>query len=134
MTLLAGPTGAAPAKHEPPFTAEEMAVFRRRVQRLGQGGAVVSTPGVLLTVARLIQIAAPKIWRDEAAVLNAIRLLRPSRASGWPIWGLAEIGAGRTYVALARLERAGRITSGWADGPTPRRRLYQVAVTVGPGR
>ena len=64
---------------------------------------------------------------DEAAVLRAIQMLRPSHASGWPIWRLAGIGLGRTYGALARLEASGRVESEWADGPHPRRRLYRVA-------
>lgn len=34
---------------------------------------------------------------------------------------------GRVYPALTRLEQAGEITSGWDDGPYPRRRHYQLA-------
>lgn len=35
--------------------------------------------------------------------------------------------SGWLYPALMRLERQGTITSEWADGPYPRRRLYQIA-------
>jgi hypothetical protein len=72
-----------------------------------------------------------RLQRDESAVLKAISMLRPSQASGWPIGRLAGIHSGRTYVALARLEQSGRVTSQWADGPAPRRRLYRVAAGVG---
>lgn len=33
---------------------------------------------------------------------------------------------GRLYPALSRLERSGDVTSGWADGPEPQRRWYQL--------
>lgn len=36
------------------------------------------------------------------------------------------LSAGRVYPALTRLEQAGEITSGWDDGPYPRRRHYQL--------
>jgi DNA-binding PadR family transcriptional regulator len=36
-------------------------------------------------------------------------------------------GSGTLYPHLARLERDGFITSGWADEPYPRRRLYRIA-------
>lgn len=64
---------------------------------------------------------------DEQAVVNAIRMLRPSRASGWPISRLAGIGVGRTYPALARLEASGVLVSEWSEGPRPRRRVYRLA-------
>ncbi len=66
--------------------------------------------------------------RDEAAVLVAIGMLRPSQAHGWPIIRLASLSPGRTYVALARLERTGLVASDWESpgpvrGMAPRRRL-----------
>lgn len=70
--------------------------------------------------------------RDEAAVLQAIRMLRPSQASGYPIHRLAGIGVGRVYPALARMEADGRVVSEWEQPQPflnefrPRRRLYRV--------
>lgn len=63
---------------------------------------------------------------QEQAVIRAIGMLRPSQAGGYPIHRLAHIGVGQTYVVLARLEGAGRITSEWADMEPPRRRVYRV--------
>lgn len=63
---------------------------------------------------------------DERAVLTAIEMLRPEVASIYPIGRLARIGWGRTTAALARLGVDGRVTSRWAGGPAPRRRLYSV--------
>lgn len=71
-----------------------------------------------------------QIERDTVAVVRAIRMLRPSQASGWPISRLAHIGVGRTYVVLVRLEDSGRVVSSWADGPPPRRRLYRLVSEV----
>ena len=31
------------------------------------------------------------------------------------------------YAPLFKLEKAGRVTSDWASGPVPRRRLYRLA-------
>ena len=64
---------------------------------------------------------------EEQRVLDALGMLRPSKSFGLPIIRLARLGPGRTYVVLARLETAGLITSGWADMPPPRRRLYRLA-------
>lgn len=36
------------------------------------------------------------------------------------------VRSGRLYPALARLEGMGDVTSGWAPGPEPRRRWYQL--------
>lgn len=60
-------------------------------------------------------------------MLGAIAMLRPSQASGYPISRLADLGPGQTHVVLARLEGRGVLTSQWADGPHPQRRLYRVA-------
>lgn len=76
--------------------------------------------------------------RDETAVLQAIRLLRPEQASAVPISRLAGFGVGRVYPALARMEADGRVMSGWEPPSAflsefrPRRRLYRVngSVTV----
>lgn len=66
---------------------------------------------------------------DEQKVLRALGMLRPSNASGWPICRLAQMGPGRTYPALARLEARGAVTSDWTDGPDPRRRIYRVVTS-----
>jgi hypothetical protein len=63
---------------------------------------------------------------DAAAALDAIRMVRPSRATALIIGRLAWLTPGRAHVALARLEREGRVVSRWADGPYPRRRLYAI--------
>jgi hypothetical protein len=68
---------------------------------------------------------------DEEAVLTAIGMLRPSQAFGFPIIRLTGLGPGRTYAALARLERVSRVASDWeTPGPardaSPRRRLYRI--------
>lgn len=63
---------------------------------------------------------------DAAAALDAIRMVRPSRATALIIGRLAWLSPGRAHVALARLEREGRVVSRWADGPYPRRRLYAI--------
>lgn len=68
--------------------------------------------------------------RDEKAVLAAIGMLRPSRASGYPISRLAHIGVARAYPALARLENSGRVVSEWAEGSKPRRRVYRAVSTA----
>lgn len=59
-------------------------------------------------------------------MVNAIRMLRPSQSSSFPISRLARVGVGRAYPALIRLERAGVVESVWADGPYPPRRLYRL--------
>jgi DNA-binding PadR family transcriptional regulator len=50
------------------------------------------------------------------------------RLSGYPIGHLAGVSSGSVYVALARLERAGWVTSEWEQNPPPgqrgRRRFY----------
>lgn len=75
---------------------------------------------------RLARRRDARAQADAAAVLAAIRMLRPSCASGYPIGRLARISPGRVHVALARLEREGRVASRWASGPPwPRRRLYR---------
>lgn len=71
------------------------------------------------------QWLAERRRREEAAVLAAIAMLRPSWAGGSPIALLARLSVARVYVVLARLEKSGRVTSGWADGPHPRRRVYR---------
>ncbi len=74
--------------------------------------------------------------QDDAAVLRAIRMLRPEYASGYPISRLAGVGIGRVYVALARMEADGRVTSDWETPSAflsefrPRRRLYRIALTL----
>lgn len=77
-------------------------------------------------ISYLRRSSAARQLRDDNAVLDAIRMLRPSRAYGFPIARLARLSPSRTNVALARLEEAGQVTSDWADGPWPRRRLYKV--------
>jgi hypothetical protein len=72
--------------------------------------------------------------KDDAAVLAAIRMLRPSQSTGGAIIRLAYLSPGRAYVALGRLEKAGRITSEWAPGEALRRRLYKVASPAVVGR
>jgi len=67
--------------------------------------------------------------RQEAAVIRAIGMLRPSQASGVPIALLAHMGAGAVHPTLARLEASGRVTSGWGEQAFPggpRRRVYRV--------
>lgn len=69
---------------------------------------------------------ASRRMREETAVIRAIGQLRPSHASGYLIGRLAGMGPGRVHPILARLEASGRVVSGWADGPSPRRRVYRV--------
>jgi uncharacterized protein (DUF433 family) len=45
----------------------------------------------------------------------------------------AGIGPARVYVYLAELETAGEVTSRWADGPYPRRRLYRLGTKMADG-
>jgi DNA-binding PadR family transcriptional regulator len=49
--------------------------------------------------------------------------------AGWDLIQTTGLNAGRLYVALAQLERTGRITSRWAEGAPPRRRLYEIVQT-----
>lgn len=74
---------------------------------------------------------ALRLRNDEDRVLAAIRMLRPSQAGVYPIYRLARISPGRTYVALARLEKAGRLVAVWEPQSgvaefRPRRRLYRI--------
>ncbi|AEV86687.1 hypothetical protein ACWT_5670 [Actinoplanes sp. SE50] len=68
---------------------------------------------------------------DEQRVLQAIRMLRPSQAGGYPIGRLAHISQPRVHAALDRLQAAGVVASEWEPGPVsefrPRRRLYRIA-------
>lgn len=64
---------------------------------------------------------------DERKVLNALGMLRPSRASAWPISRLALMNMNQAFVVLARLEGRGTVTSEWVEGPHPRRHVYRVA-------
>lgn len=76
---------------------------------------------------RLQRWFADRDRAEEQAVIRAIGMLRPSQASAYPPIGrLAGLGPGKVHVVLARLEGSGRVTSDWADGPHPRRRLYRV--------
>lgn len=63
---------------------------------------------------------------QEERVIRAIGMLRPSKASAFPISLLARMGPGSAHPVLARLEGAGRVVSEWVDGPYPRRRVYRV--------
>lgn len=73
-----------------------------------------------------------RAWRaerradEERRVVDAIGMLRPSRAGGYPISRLARLSLVRTYAALERLQTAGRVTSEWTAGPKPRIRVYRV--------
>lgn len=75
---------------------------------------------------RLQKWFAARDRAEEQAVIKAIGMLRPSQASGYPISRLANMGSGKVYVVLARLEASGRVRSEWVDGPRPRRRVYRV--------
>lgn len=70
--------------------------------------------------------SAERRLRDEQAVIKAIRMLRPSQASAYPISRLAHIGPGKVHAVLHGLERSGQVVSEWNDGPFPRRRLYRL--------
>lgn len=48
--------------------------------------------------------------------------------SGYPIARAAQVGSGYVYVALARLQHHGWVTSEWADGPELRRRFYRLTL------
>jgi predicted Rossmann fold nucleotide-binding protein DprA/Smf involved in DNA uptake len=64
---------------------------------------------------------------QELRVQHAIRDLQPDAATAARIARLATVGIAAIYPILARLEERGEITSEWADGPEPRRRVYRVA-------
>jgi DNA-binding PadR family transcriptional regulator len=68
-------------------------------------------------------------WIAEALITTALR--EEPDSSGYPLMRRTGLSSGRLYVALARLEAAGRITARWADGPYPRRRLYRLAEKEG---
>jgi hypothetical protein len=69
--------------------------------------------------------------RVTPATLDVLAVLQNSSQ---PLWGLAVIKssgrpAGSVYPILERLERAGWVTSEWADEPErpgPRRRYYEL--------
>jgi DNA-binding PadR family transcriptional regulator len=60
---------------------------------------------------------------------NELLELMRSRPGRWFVVGdlikETKMSPGRLYVALAALEAAGEVTSGWADDVKPRRRFYQ---------
>lgn len=60
-----------------------------------------------------------------AAVLD--HLAEHPDSSGYGIHKGARVSMGWVYVALDEVERDGRITARWADGPMPRRGLYRLA-------
>lgn len=64
-------------------------------------------------------------WIEEALVAAALR--EQPDLSGYPLAKRTGIGTGQIYVVLARMESDGRVTSRWADGPPPRRRLYRLS-------
>jgi DNA-binding PadR family transcriptional regulator len=53
-----------------------------------------------------------------------------SNLSGYPIGRVAQVGSGRVYKALGRLEQLGLVDTGWSED-NPRRRLYRLTQ---PGR
>lgn len=59
-------------------------------------------------------------------LLLALLAAKPSGRFGVDMWHLAGIGSGAMYVALARLEREGLVTSSWAEDTDPQRRLYRI--------
>lgn len=67
--------------------------------------------------------------RKRAARLAAIidHLANHPDSGGYDICKGAGLSSGSLYPELARLEQDGRVTSRWADGPEPRRRLYRLA-------
>lgn len=67
--------------------------------------------------------------RRQQADLIIIGALTDGELPGHPLMQRTGLGPGRLYDALRRLEDAGRITSDWADGPRPRRRVYRLART-----
>ena len=68
---------------------------------------------------------ARRRWIEEALVAAALRE-RPD-LSGWPLMERTGLRGAGIYAVLARMESDGRVTSRWADGPYPRRRLYRLA-------
>jgi DNA-binding PadR family transcriptional regulator len=68
---------------------------------------------------------ARRRWVAETLILAALR--EQPGLSGWPLMERTGMSGGRVYATLARLERDGAVTSGWIDGPYPRRRLYRLA-------
>ena len=70
-------------------------------------------------------------WREarraDARALVAFALRAHPEAPALVLARCAGVSIGRLYVALAELEVSGEVTARWADGPSPRRRLYRLA-------
>lgn len=63
----------------------------------------------------------------HADLILAILAAREEGRFGADMWHLSGVPSGAMYVALARLEREGLVTSGWADDHAGRtRRLYRI--------
>ena len=67
--------------------------------------------------------------REELLVLGALTYIRPTELSALPLGQATRLGPGRVHAVLARLERAGFVSSRWVDGPHPRRRIYRLTET-----
>ena len=64
-------------------------------------------------------------YRRAEADFKLLRAFRPGEKHyGYDLSRAIGMRSGRVYPSLARLERRGSITSGWDDGPEPRRRHY----------
>jgi len=62
----------------------------------------------------------------ETDILGLLRENPTQEFSGADIWKQLMIVMWRSYPALRELENSGKIKSRWADGPYPRKRLYQI--------
>lgn len=79
---------------------------------------------------RVADWAASAAWavREAAADERVLEMLgRYPDLNAGPLARLCRLGDARVFAVLWRLERDGRVTSAWEDGPYPRRRLYRVA-------
>lgn len=68
-----------------------------------------------------------QIDNDAEAILRVVSMFPAVEFTGLELAGHVGIDSERLYVALARLESEGRLTSHWADTDRPRRRFYRLA-------